>query len=105
MASFKSRWAFSVVLFLTRARISVDDIACSLSVSVNACYRLPRLIQVRHGPREPTQTGVGIGHDGGERLVDLVSNRGRQLSHRHDPCDASRVRLRLVQGLFGALAL
>src|SRR5262245_54507497 len=91
--------------FFDQGANPLNHIARSLAVAVNACYCLPRLIQVWNGSREPTRTSVGVGYDGGERLVDLVSNRGRQLSHSHDPGHMGQLCLRLAQGLFGPLAL
>jgi ABC-type uncharacterized transport system substrate-binding protein len=32
----------------------------------------------------PAQTGLGVGDDGGERLVHFMDDRGRQLPHRRD---------------------
>ena len=41
---------------------------------------LPDLIQIGRVDTQPTQAGLGVGYRCGDRLVDLVGNRGRQLS-------------------------
>ena len=50
---------------------------------------------------EPAQAGIGIGDHGGERLVDFMGNRGRQLPHRRDAIDVRELRLRLTQRFRG----
>ena len=43
---------------------------------------------------EPAQAGIAVGDDAGERLIDFVGDRGRQLSQRHHPRDVREFRLR-----------
>ena len=64
-----------------------------------------RLFEIRGIASEPAQTGVGVGDGGGDRLVHLVRQGGRQLSHGGHPVDVCEIRLRLTQRFFGALLL
>src|SRR5262245_44668885 len=63
--------------FLDQGANPPDHIAGALPVPDNALYCLPRFLQVWSPACEPPQTGVGVGYDGGEWLIDLVSNGGR----------------------------
>ena len=45
-----------------------------------------------------------VGHDGGERLVDLMGNGGRELPHRRQPRNVGEFRLRVSQRFLGPLA-
>src|SRR5262249_25025954 len=92
-------------IFLDQGANPPDHIAGALPVPDNALYCLPRFLQVWSPACEPPQTGVGVGYDGREWLIDLVSNGGRYLSHGRDPRHMSQLRLRLTQGRFGLLAL
>src|ERR1700749_1561211 len=49
---------------------------------------LPDLLQLWRSGAEPAQTRTGIGDDRGNRLIDFMSNRARELPHR---CHAVRV--------------
>ena len=51
----------------------------------------------------PVQTGVGVGDDGRQRLVDLMGDRGRELAHRRHAGDVRELRLRLLQRFLGPL--
>ena len=64
-----------------------------------------RLVEVGRVARQPAQAGVAVSGDPGERLVDLVGNRGGQLAHGHHTRDVSQFRLYVVQRIFGPLAL
>ena len=41
-------------------------------------------VDIRLGAVQPTQARFGIGHGGGQRLVYLVCNGGRELAERRD---------------------
>src|ERR1700683_3828044 len=53
--------------------------------------------------REQSQANLAVRDDGGDRLVNFVGDRSRQLSQSHQPTDVREFRLRLLQSLFGAL--
>ena len=45
---------------------------------------LPDLLEIRGLRRKPTQSGLGMGDRRGDRLIDLMGDRGRQLPHGRD---------------------
>ena len=51
--------------------------------------------------RQPVEGGIGIGDDGGQGLVDLVSDRRGQLAQRGHAGDVRELRLRFLQGFLG----
>ncbi len=55
-----------------------DDFAGSVTVGDDELGALPRLLQVLS--REPVHARRGVVDHGGERLVDFMTDRGRQLS-------------------------
>src|ERR1700730_12891028 len=68
-------------------------------VSCKACgpltpEGLPALLALRGLHGEPAQSGVAVGDHCGNRLVDLMGNRGRQLPHRHDAIGVRQRHLR-----------
>jgi len=67
--------------------------------------RLANLAQRRAVGAEPVETGVRVGDDGGQGLIDLVGDRGGQLAQRGHARHPRQLDLDLVQGLLGALAL
>src|SRR5437762_631350 len=91
--------------FLYQRSGPLDDVSRSIRIAHDEADGFPRLIEVRSGPGKPGLAGVAVGHDGGERLVDFVSDGCRQFSHRHDARNMSQFRLRLPQGVFGLLVL
>src|SRR3954447_6618045 len=76
----RHRW-----LALLRERPNpLDDLGCPIAVVDYALHGAAHLVQVRHVAREPAQAGAAIGDDGGERLIDLMRDRSRQLSQARD---------------------
>src|ERR1700730_1697092 len=61
---------------------ALDDIPCTMASPDNALSGLARFVQIRFGARQPLQASFRIGHDGHQRLVELVSDRGDELAHR-----------------------
>ena len=51
----------------------------AIGVLNDALDGLPCLFQVRRLSSEKVQTSVRVNHGSGERLIDLMGNRGRQL--------------------------
>jgi hypothetical protein len=74
--------------FLDECPNASDDFPGAFAVSDDASARLSGLLQLWRPRAEPAQTRAGIGDDRGDRLIDFMSNRGRELPHR---CDAIRV--------------
>jgi hypothetical protein len=54
---------------------------------------------------QPAQAGIGVGDHPGERLLDFMGNRRRQLPHRRDAVDVRELHLRLAQGFGGSHVL
>jgi hypothetical protein len=67
--------------------------------------RAARLDEIGSFPVEPAYAGRCVGDNGGERLVDLVSDRGAQLSQGRHARNMSELRLRPLQFSLGPLAL
>src|SRR5262249_44424596 len=61
--------------------------------------------QVGHWSVDPTQPSFAIHPDGGEWLIQLVSDRGGQLAQRRDPCGMSEVRLHALKHLLCSYSL
>ena len=76
-----------------------------VSVSNNAANGCTRFIQVRRLGGKPAQASVSIGDHPGERLVQLMSDRGRQLSGCHYANRSSEFQLRLEKHPFRSLAI
>src|SRR5262249_3877203 len=70
-----------------------DDFAGPLAVSNDASERLSGLLEVRRACLDPAQARIGVGDDRGNRLIDLVRDRGRKLPHRCDPACMCQLRL------------
>src|ERR1700757_2616827 len=81
----------------------LDDFTGSMSVSADHFGRIPRFLQVISC--KPAQRSAGVIHNRGERLIDLMRDRGRHLSQGCNPRDMRKLSLCLAQGLLGALAL
>ena len=73
---------------------TANHVACARAVSHDARECVSRLIEIRLLTIQPVQTCRAVRRDAGERLVDLVGDRGRQLPHRRDAIDVSQFRLR-----------
>ena len=82
-----------------------DDVARAVAVPDDAFRGLSRLVEIRSVIRKPAQTGMAVGDHGGERLIDLVSDRCRELAHRRQPCHPCKIRLRVAQRFLAPLAL
>src|SRR6202035_3732004 len=54
---------------------------------------------------EPLTTGMAVCDDGGQRLIDFMSDRRRKLTHRCKVRGARQPRLRAAQHLFGAFQI
>ena len=67
--------------------------------------RTPNFVELRRAIRQQAETGIGVVHDGGKWLVDLMRNRGGQFSHGGDAGYMSEFGPRLVERILCALAL
>ena len=75
---------FLRVGFLRERAHPPDHLARPVRIPDHALHGDSCLIQVRGLACKSSQAGITVGDDGGERLVDLVSDGGRQLAHgRH----------------------
>ena len=82
--------------FLMRARIRpMTSLARlpSLTIRSSACRTSSRS---RRLGAKPAQSGVGVGDRRGDRLVDLMGDRGRQLPHGRDAIGVRELHLRLA---------
>jgi hypothetical protein len=61
-----------------------DDVAGSSPIADDPIKRLLNLLRVRWLHIEPAQSGLCVGDHRGDRLIDLMSDRGRQLPHGRD---------------------
>jgi hypothetical protein len=76
-----------------------DHLACPIAVGDNPFHRAARRVHVGSSAAEPAQTGLGVGDDGGERLVHFMGDRGHQLAHRRDAVGVREFQLRLTVSL------
>ena len=61
---------------------TLDHIAGTTIVADDVLQDGAELLDVRCGPVEHASGGLRVGHDGGERLIQLVSQRGGHLADR-----------------------
>jgi hypothetical protein len=66
---------------------------------------LSDLIEIRRILRKPSQARIGVGHDGHQRLVHLVSDRSGEFAHRRQPRHACEIRLGVLESLLCANSL
>ena len=76
-----------------------------MPVADDPAQRVPRLGQIRRFVAEPAQTGIGVGHDRGERLIDLVGNGRGDFSHHGRALHARQFGLHRLQRLLRTPAL
>ena len=80
---------------------AVDHVARAVGILHDARDRLPRRIKIGRVPAQPAQAGIAAGGDGGQRLVDLMRDRGGQLAQGRQAGRMREVRLRLMQAFLG----
>ena len=76
-----------------------------MGVRQRTLHGVAGFFEIRRFHRQPTPRRLGIGDGGGERLVDLVSDRCRKRSQRCQRCNARNFHLRGLQLFLGVLAL
>src|ERR1700738_955810 len=91
--------------FLRERPQPTDHVGRALAVAHYLPERLTRFLEFGRVPLKPAQPGAPLTHDGGERLIDLVCDRGGELAHGREPCSAGELRLRISQRLLGMPAL
>ena len=84
---------------------SSNDLAGVLAVLDDPFCGLHGLGKVRRRRGQPSQAGVSVGDDGGQRLIDFMSNGRRHFPQACDPCHMGQLRLRPPQRLFRLFAL
>ncbi len=68
---------------LARQRTDAPDhLAGPQPLGDHVLHRMARLAKIRLGAVDPAQACAAVGHDAGQRLVDLVGDRRRQLAQR-----------------------
>jgi hypothetical protein len=70
--------------FIDEAANPADEVIRSIAGLNDTAEGLPDLAQVRRLGAKPTQGGMRIGDDRGDRLIDFVGNRGREVPHGTD---------------------
>lgn len=73
---------------------AADDIRRRVGVAEDALDCLVRALDIWRVRRQPTLTGMGVGNDGGQRLIHFVGNRSRQLG---EACRLARPRKSLLR--------
>ena len=63
---------------------AADDVAGSISVPDDSIEGVPDFLLIRRIAAKPAQGGMGVGDRRGDRLINLVGDRGRQLPHCGD---------------------
>ncbi|MOA19447.1 hypothetical protein D3C78_1398280 [compost metagenome] len=63
---------------------AADHDSRSIAIVDDTAERLPNLFHVWRLGAQPPQRSLGVGHRRGDRLLDFVSNRRRELPHRGD---------------------
>ena len=84
---------------------SGDDVAGAVTVGDDAAGRLARVVEQRRIALQRAQAGAAVRRDRGQRLVDLVRDRGGEFGHRRQAQGAGQLRLGIAQGPLGGLAL
>src|SRR5271166_370948 len=82
-----------------------DDGPCPAAVPDNAAKRLADLVQIRRLGAQPAQPRLGVGERSGDRLVDFMGDRGRELPHCCDTVGVRELRLRLAVALLALARL
>ena len=92
--------------FLGERPQTADHVRRAHAVLRDARKANPALRQDRVRPRvQEPQRGLALGHDGGERLIDLMSDRRAEFAHRGQPRHSLKVGARVPQRLLGKFAL
>ncbi len=91
---------FQVRLFRQRTD-PPNDLTRPSAVPDNPLERGVRFLHVGRFPIEPAQACFGVEHDGTERLIDLVSDRGSQLTQAGHARRVSKVSPGFVQLALG----
>ena len=83
---------------------AAHDLAGALAVLDHVLDRAARLAEVGDLARQPAQAGLAVGDDGGQRLVDLMGDRGRELAQGGDARHMGELAAGAVQAVLdGAL--
>ena len=91
--------------FLDERTDAVDDLAGATAVSDDATKRLPSFFQIRRLCAQPAQTGMRVSHCRRNRLIDFVRDRSRHLAQQHDPIEARKIGLGLLESRLGAFPI
>ena len=70
---------------------TADHFARAHAVLRDRQKRIPRFVKIGIIPVQELQGGLAMGHDGGERLIDLVGDRRGEVAHRRQANSCGRV--------------
>ena len=84
---------------------TADHLARAHPVSRDAGKRILHFVEIGFIAVQEPQRGLALGHDGGERLVDLMSDRRGEFAHRRQPRHSLNVGSGVPQRLLGEFAL
>src|ERR1700676_3946440 len=82
-----------------------DHLARTAAVVDDPFHRAPRSGKVGSVAVEPAQTGLGVGHGSGERLVHFMGDRGCQFAQRRPARYACELHLGVEEALFAGAQL
>ena len=84
---------------------TTDHLACAHPVSRDAGKRILHFVEIGFIAFQKPLRGLALGHDGGERLIDLMGDRRGELAHRRQPRHSLNVGPCIPQCLLGEFAL
>ena len=88
---------FLCIGFLYERSNARDHLTRPITIADNAAHGVPRFVEVWGRRRKPAQRGIGVCDDGGERLVDFMSDGGSHLSQSCHPRNVRQLHLCMVQ--------
>ena len=79
-----------------------DDLGCAPCPGDYTFHRFAYFGEIRFGATEPMQSHFCVHRNGGERLIELMGDRGSQLSQHRHARRVREIRLNVLQHLLGA---
>src|SRR5262245_4871127 len=85
----------TLLRFMLRGHASypVNDLNSTTRIRYDPGREMRVLFDVLIGARQPSQAGLAVGHDGRQRLVDLMRDRGREFAKGRDTSGMREVSL------------
>ena len=94
-----------LIILLEHRPDGIEDLACPVAVPDNSFENLLHLVELRRRLRKPPQARIGARHHGRQRLLYLVSDRGRHRPQCRELRDARQLRMCRAQRQLRAPAL